>query len=76
MDYFTFYKDTEVSMWTRATFHIEAETQEKAIEILFSKIEKGNECADEFEFLWDSVSDTTNSYLIDEDGYSIERTEK
>lgn len=76
MESFTFYRDTQVSMWTREHFEIEAETKEKAIEILLSQIEKGDECADEFEYLYDTISDTDNSELLDTDGNKIERAEK
>ena len=76
MESFTFYRDTQISMYERQTFFIEAKTKQDAVQVLLSLIENGNDFADEHEFLYDTAVDIGYPELLDEDGNKIERTEK
>jgi len=56
MQSFTFNIDQKISMWTRSTKHIEAETYQEAEKILKSQHKNGEifESLDEYEFLYDT----------------------
>jgi hypothetical protein len=59
MPEFTFNIDQKISMWTRSTKHIEAETYEEAEKVLKEQYSKGEifEDLDEYEFLFDTQED-------------------
>jgi hypothetical protein len=73
MQTFTFNIDQKVSMWTRSTKHIEAETYQAAEQILKSQYQNGEmfESLDEYEYLFDTVEDMDVVEVLDTNGNQI-----
>jgi hypothetical protein len=73
MQTFTFNIDQKVSMWTRSTKHIEAETYQEAEQILKSQYHAGEmfESLDEYEYLYDTVEDMDVVEVLDTNGNQI-----
>ena len=73
MQTFTFNIDQKVSMWTRSTKHIEAETYQEAEQILKSQYQAGEmfESLDEYEYLYDTVEDMDVVEVLDTNGNQI-----
>jgi hypothetical protein len=73
MQTFTFNIDQKVSMWTRSTKHIEAETYQEAEQILKSQYNDGEmfESLDEYEYLYDTVEDMDVVEVLDTNGNQI-----
>lgn len=76
MQQFTFKIDQKISMWTRSTKHIEAETYEEAENILKTQYFKGQifENLDEYEFLFDTQEDTEVVEVLNPEGNLIDFT--
>jgi hypothetical protein len=57
MQTFTFNIDQKISMWTRSTKHIEAETYQEAEQILKNQYQAGEifEDLDEYDYLFDTT---------------------
>ena len=73
MQEFTFNIDQKISMWTRSTKHIQAETQEEAEKLLKIQYHEGRlfENLDEYEFLYETQEDTEVAEVLDENGNLI-----
>jgi hypothetical protein len=73
MKEFTFKLDQKISMWTRSTKHIKAETYESAVAILKNQYYSGYifENLDEYEFLYDTQEDLGVLEVLDSDGNII-----
>jgi len=73
MQEFTFNIDQKISMWTRSTKHIQAETQEEAEKLLKIQYYEGRlfENLDEYEFLYDTQEDTEVVEVLNKDGNLI-----
>jgi uncharacterized membrane protein len=76
MQEFTFNIDQKISMWTRSTKHIEAETYEEAENILKDQYFKGEifESLDEYEYLHDTQEDLDVVEVLDQYGNLIDFT--
>jgi uncharacterized membrane protein len=76
MQEFTFNIDQKISMWTRSTKHIEAETYEEAENILKEQYFKGEifESLDEYEYLHDTQEDMDIVEVLDQYGNLINFT--
>jgi len=76
MQQFTFNIDQKVTMWTRSTKHIDAETYEEAEKILKEQYFKGEifEDLDEYEYLHDTQEDMDIVEVLDKDGNLINFT--
>jgi hypothetical protein len=76
MQQFTFNIDQKISMWTRSTKHIEAETYEEAENILKTQYQAGEifENLDEYEYLHDTQEDLDVVEVLDQDGNLINFT--
>jgi uncharacterized membrane protein len=76
MQEFTFNIDQKISMWTRSTKHIEAETYEEAEKILKVQYQAGEifESLDEYEFLHDTQEDLDVVEVLDQYGNLIDFT--
>jgi uncharacterized membrane protein len=76
MKEFTFNIDQKISMWTRSTKHIEAETYEEAEKILKEQYFKGEifESLDEYEYLHDTQEDMDIVEVLDQYGNLINFT--
>jgi hypothetical protein len=73
MQTFTFNIDQKISMWTRSTKHIEAETYQEAEQILKSQHKNGEifESLDEYEFLYDTQKEMDIIEISNHDGNLI-----
>jgi len=73
MQSFTFNIDQKITMWTRSTKHIEAETYQEAEQILKSQYNAGEmfESLDEYEYLYDTVEDMDVVEVLDTNGNQI-----
>jgi len=73
MQEFTFNIDQKISMWTRSTKHIKAETQEEAEKLLKIQYYEGRlfENLDEYEFLYETQEDTEVVEVLNQDGNLI-----
>jgi hypothetical protein len=73
MQEFTFKIDQKISMWTRSTKHIQAETQEEAEKLIKIQYYEGRlfENLDEYEFLYETQEDTEVAEVLDENGNLI-----
>lgn len=73
---FTFNIDQKITMWTRSTKHIEAETYEEAENILKEQYFKGEifEDLDEYEYLHDTQEDMEVVEVLNQDGNLIDFT--
>jgi hypothetical protein len=73
MQEFTFNIDQKISMWTRSTKHIQAETQEEAEKLLKIQYYEGRlfENLDEYEFLYETQEDTEVVEVLNQDGNLI-----
>ena len=73
MQTFTFNIDQKITMWTRSTKHIEAETYQEAEQILKSQYNAGEmfESLDEYEYLYDTVEDMDVVEVLDTNGNQI-----
>lgn len=71
---FTFHIDQKISMWTRSTKHIKANTLEEAEEIIKAQYQKGEifENLDEYEFLYDTQEDTEVVEVLNQEGKNID----
>jgi hypothetical protein len=76
MQQFTFNIDQKISMWTRSTKHIEAETYKEAENILKTQYQAGEifEDLDEYEYLHDTQEDLDVVEVLDQDGNLINFT--
>lgn len=76
MQQFTFNLDQKITMWTRSTKHIEAETYEEAENILKTQYQAGEifEDLDEYEYLHDTQEDLDVVEVLDQDGNLINFT--
>jgi uncharacterized membrane protein len=76
MQQFTFNIDQKITMWTRSTKHIEAETYEEAEKILKEQYFKGEifEDLDEYEYLHDTQEDMDCVEVLNQDGNLIDFT--
>ena len=76
MQQFTFNLDQKITMWTRSTKHIEAETYEEAENILKTQYQAGEifEDLDEYEYLHDTQEDLEVLEVLDQDGNLINFT--
>jgi uncharacterized membrane protein len=76
MQQFTFNIDQKITMWTRSTKHIEAETYEEAENILKTQYQAGEifEDLDEYEYLHDTLEDMDVVEVLNQDGNSIDFT--
>lgn len=76
MQQFTFNIDQKITMWTRSTKHIEAETYEEAENILKTQYQAGEifEDLDEYEYLHDTQEDLEVLEVLDQDGNLINFT--
>lgn len=76
MQQFTFNLDQKITMWTRSTKHIEAETYEEAENILKTQYQAGEifEDLDEYEYLHDTQEDLDVLEVLDQDGNLINFT--
>lgn len=76
MQQFTFNIDQKISMWTRSTKHIEAETYEEAENILKTQYQAGEifEDLDEYEYLHDTQEDLDVLEVLNQDGNLINFT--
>lgn len=76
MKEFTFNIDQKISMWTRSTKHIEAETYEEAEKILKTQYQAGEifEDLDEYEYLHDTQEDLDVVEVLDQNGNLINFT--
>ena len=76
MQQFTFNIDQKISMWTRSTKHIEAETYEEAENILKIQYQAGEifEDLDEYEYLHDTQEDLDVLEVLDQDDNLINFT--
>lgn len=76
MKEFTFNIDQKITMWTRSTKHIEAETYEEAENILKTQYQAGGifEDLDEYEYLHDTLEDMDVVEVLNQDGNSIDFT--
>jgi uncharacterized membrane protein len=76
MKEFTFNIDQKISMWTRSTKHIEAETYEEAEKILKTQYQAGEifEDLDEYEYLHDTQEDLDVVEVLDQYGNLINFT--
>jgi hypothetical protein len=76
MKQFTFNIDQKITMWTRSTKHIEAETYEEAEKILKEQYFKGEiyEDLDEYEYLHDTQEDLDVVEVLDQYGNLIDFT--
>jgi hypothetical protein len=76
MEQFTFNIDQKISMWTRSTKHIEAETYEEAENKLKSQYQAGEifESLDEYEYLHDTQEDLDVVEVLDQKGNLIDFT--
>lgn len=76
MAQFTFNIDQKITMWTRSTKHIEAETYEEAQQILKKQYLEGEifEDLDEYEYLHDTQQDLDIVEILDNDGNLINFT--
>jgi hypothetical protein len=73
MQSYTFNIDQKITMWTRSTKHIEAETYQEAIQILKNQYQAGEmfESLDEYEYLHDTQQDMDVVEVLDTDGNQI-----
>ena len=73
---FTFKIDQKITMWTRSTKHIEAETYEEAEKLLKEQYFKGEifEDLDEYEYLHDTQEDMDIVEVLNQDGNLINFT--
>ena len=73
MENFTFNIDQKITMWTRSTKHIEAESYEQAEMILKNQSKNGEifEDLDEYEFLYDTQRDLDIIEVLNEKGDNI-----
>jgi hypothetical protein len=73
MQEFTFNIDQKISMWTRSTKHIQAETQEEAEKLLKIQYYEGRlfENLDKYEFLYETQEDTEMVEVLNQDGNLI-----
>ena len=73
MQEFTFNIDQKISMWTRSTKRIQAETYEEAEKLLKIQYYEGRlfENLDEYEFLYETQEDTEVAEVLDENGNLI-----
>jgi uncharacterized membrane protein len=76
MQQFTFNIDQKITMWTRSTKHIEAETYEEAEKILKKQYFEGEifEDLDEYEYLHDTHQDMDIVEILNQDGNLIDFT--
>jgi hypothetical protein len=76
MQQFTFNIDQKITMWTRSTKHIEAETYEEAENILKTQYQAGEifEDLDEYEYLHDTQEDLDVLEVLDQDDNLINFT--
>lgn len=76
MQQFTFNLDQKITMWTRSTKHIEAETYEEAENILKTQYQAGEifEDLDEYEYLHDTQEDLNVLEVLNQDGNLINFT--
>lgn len=76
MKEFTFNIDQKITMWTRSTKNIEAETYEEAEKVLKEQYFKGEifEDLDEYEYLHDTQEDMDVVEVLDQDGNLIDFT--
>ncbi len=76
MKEFTFNIDQKITMWTRSTKHIEAETYEEAENILKTQYQAGEifEDLDEYEYLHDTLEDIDGVEVLDQNGKLIDFT--
>lgn len=76
MKEFTFEIDQKVSVWTRSTKHIQAETYEQAEQIVKNQYQKGEifEDLDEYRFLYDTQEDTECIEVLNKEGNLIDFT--
>ena len=76
MKEFTFNIDQKITMWTRSTKNIEAETYEEAEKVLKEQYFKGEifEDLDEYEYLHDTQEDMEVVEVLDQDGNLIDFT--
>jgi hypothetical protein len=74
MQQFTFNIDQKITMWTRSTKHIEAETYEEAENILKDQYFKGEifEDLDEYEYLHDTQEDLDVVEVLDQNSNLID----
>lgn len=73
MQTFTFNIDQKITMWTRSSKHIEAETYQEAEQILKTQYHEGKmfESLDEYEFLFDTQEDMDVVEVLDTNGNQI-----
>lgn len=73
MQNFTFNIDQKITMWTRSTKNIEAESYEQAEMILKNQSKNGEifEDLDEYEFLYDTQRDLDIIEVLNEKGDNI-----
>lgn len=73
MQHFTFNIDQKITMWTRSTKHIEAESYEQAEMILKNQSQNGEmfEDLDEYEFLYDTQRDLDIIEVLNDKGDNI-----
>jgi hypothetical protein len=76
MKEFTFNIDQKITMWTRSTKNIEAETYEEAENILKTQYQAGEifEDLDEYEYLHDTLEDIDGVEVLDQNGKLIDFT--
>ncbi len=74
---FTFNIDQKISMWTRSTKHIEAETYQEAEQILKNQYQAGEifEDLDEYDYLYDTTEDLDVVEVFNPEGNQIDFTD-
>lgn len=74
MKSFTFYIDQKITMWTRSTKHIEAETYDQAVQILKKQNQAWEmfEDLDEYDYLHDTLEDLNIFEVYDSDDNIID----
>ena len=74
MERFTFDEDIKCTIWTRHKYVVEAENMEEAKRLFIEQYKAGNLCCDEFEYLYDTLQETSTQEFLDEQGdtFSIE----
>jgi hypothetical protein len=78
MKTFTFNIDQKITMWTRSTKHIQAETYEEAKQMLKKQYESGEmfEDLDEYEYLHDTAEDMDVVEVLDNQDNIIDFTKQ
>ena len=71
---FEFHIDQRIEMWTRSKKYVKATSQEDANSQILSQIKEGTiyNDLDDYEYLWDTVTDTSLIEILDKNGNTIE----